>query len=140
MDECREWDGARTEAGYGVVRLGNRNEYVHRLSLIVKLGRPLRPGKFVCHTCDNPPCYEPNHLYEGDAQSNAHDITTRDRRSYATQARGEKVGGSKLTEAQVRAVRALLGTHKQSDIAREWGVSESTVSAIKHRRCWAWLP
>jgi hypothetical protein len=42
-----------------------------------KLGRPLLPGMFACHTCDYPPCINPDHLWEGTMQDN---IADRDRK------------------------------------------------------------
>ena len=46
----------------------------------------------------------------------------------------------RLTEANARAIRERLSRgEKGRDLAKEFGVSESNVSAIKHRRTFAWM-
>lgn len=49
---------------------------------------------------------------------------------------GELHGMHKLTEAEVEQIRNLLGKVEQKEIAQKYGVSQSTVSAIKTRRLW----
>lgn len=68
---CLEWRGAHLEKRYGRVRWEGRVQSVHRISLEIKLDRPIRPGFLACHTCDNPPCFLPDHLYEGTYEDNA---------------------------------------------------------------------
>lgn len=82
-DGCLEWMRSRNGKGYGKVRRGGRAYYVHRLALEARLGRPIAPGMLACHTCDNPPCFEPEHLYEGSAADNTADIYARGRRARA---------------------------------------------------------
>ena len=50
---------------------------------------------------------------------------------------GEKHPLAKLTSADVHAIRKSRGTHR--DIARRYGVSESTIYRLKARLSWAWL-
>lgn len=56
----------------------------------------------------------------------------------ANQARGEAVGAAKLTEAQVRAIRA--DPRPIADIANSLGVSSGTVRSIKKRQTWMHIP
>lgn len=77
-DECWEWRGA-TGRGYGVIRDDGRVKKAHRIALEIALGRPIGPGLYVCHTCDNRPCCNPAHLYEGTAQDNSDDAVVRGR-------------------------------------------------------------
>lgn len=60
-----------------------------------------------------------------------------DRRKHGTENLGEKCGTSKLTNEQVLEIysRAWSG-EKVCDIAREFGISNTTVSAIKHGQNW----
>lgn len=51
--------------------------------------------------------------------------------------RGEEVGTSKLTEQEVREIRTSSETNKA--IAKRLGVSRCQVSAIRHRKAWAWV-
>jgi hypothetical protein len=62
---------------YRRVKIGSKEFRAHRISLERKLDRPLLPGYFALHTCDNPPCVNPDHLYEGTKQDNNIDIKTR---------------------------------------------------------------
>jgi len=54
-----------------------RQRLAHRLSLELALGRPLAPGMLACHTCDNPGCIRPSHLYEGSPRANHQDALRR---------------------------------------------------------------
>lgn len=126
---CIEWMGSyRTHAGYGKVQLGDKVVIASRLSYALAYG--VTPGNmFVCHTCDNPRCVRPDHLFLGTPLENAQDRGIKGRTSH-----GEYHHRSKLTEMQVLAIRQddrPLGV-----IAAEYGVSDQAVRAIKERRSW----
>jgi len=76
---CWEWNGKLDGCGYGVI-----SRYrVHRLSYALFVS-DFHLVSFICHKCDNPKCYNPVHLYEGDAKSNGKDAATRKRvKSYS---------------------------------------------------------
>jgi len=79
LGECLEWRGATLPKGYGRVRQGNRTRIVSQVALEKKLGRPLLPNHYALHRCDNPPCFNPNHLFEGTLEENYDDMTTKGR-------------------------------------------------------------
>lgn len=55
-------------------------------------------------------------------------------------ARGEQIGIHKMTPEQVIRMRARLAEGvRQIDVAKEFGVSQPTVSAVKIGRCWRWV-
>lgn len=70
---CLEWQRGRTADGYGTLKLSGVTFYAHRMSLEQKLGRAIKPKFHACHTCDNPPCIAPEHLFEGTARDNIRD-------------------------------------------------------------------
>jgi hypothetical protein len=76
---CLVWQRNLNSRGYGKIKRGGVNLYVHRLSLENKLGRPLAAGMVARHTCDNPPCMAPEHLIEGTQRENIGDQIARGR-------------------------------------------------------------
>lgn len=99
-DYCLEWTRARNHNGYGRVQWGGHVELAHRCSLEVKLERPLLPGMWALHTCDNPPCIRQEHLFEGTPKENTDDMTAKQRAYW--QAVPVDEGGMPLTRAQAK--------------------------------------
>lgn len=76
--ECREYDGTRNADGYGILpKAVYGSRLAHRAVLAEKLGRPVIG--VARHTCDNPPCIEPEHLIEGTQADNMADAAERGR-------------------------------------------------------------
>jgi len=75
---CWEWQGhcecfrnqKPGQRGYPASSYHGKKVRVHRWMLARRLGRPLLPKMQACHTCDNPPCCNPEHLYEATNQQN----------------------------------------------------------------------
>ena len=124
-DSCWEWQGSKTTANYGVVYYQGKLQYTHRLSLELD-GRPVPPRHHACHTCDNPSCVNPKHLFVGTPMDNAQDKVAKNRHTY-----GEIHPNAKLTNEDVIKLRKLAAEGVwQSDLARMFGVDESHVSNI----------
>jgi hypothetical protein len=148
-DACWLWARGRTK-GYGRLRLGGKLWRAHRLAWQCVHGL-LADDIKVLHTCDNPPCCNPAHLYAGTQLDNAADRdskgrgATGDRNGTHTHPevvrRGEKHRSAKLTEAQVLQIRALYrsGNVTQKQLASEYGVKRSSIGGITLRQKWAWL-
>ena len=141
LSECLLWSGATAvnkgsgdHGGYG--HFGGSTDGVRwtksvpRVVLEDKIGRALKPGMRALHTCDNRPCINPHHLYEGTAKQNSRDMVERGRATT-----GERQPNAKLKDDQVQAIRA--DTRSQRVIAREYGISQPAVSMIKSGKRWS---
>lgn len=151
LDACHPWMGWRSSRGYGRISVGGRMWLAHRLAYILAAG-PIPRGKpHVCHSCDNPSCCNPAHLWPG---TDADNVADRDRKgrgcrgdlhptrtkpeSYADRdQRGEKNGNARLTEAQVRDVRARHDAGESArGLARVYGVSKTQIRRIVTGESW----
>lgn len=72
-DECWEWQGIKTTAGYGLMWYDGKLRYAHRIAI------NLENDLFACHKCDNPPCVNPNHLFAGTQKDNIQDMLSKGR-------------------------------------------------------------
>lgn len=133
---CLIWTGyVHPKRGYGQIGRGGRVAGLvetHRLAWELTHG-PIPPSAFVCHTCDNPPCCEPSHLFLGTCADNVRDMVRKGR-----QARGMRLPQAKLTDEDIARVRSLRADGwLQRQIAAELGITQgyvSTVLAGIHRR------
>lgn len=137
VDECWPWNGCTNDKGYGILRSSGRansEEYkAHRVAYWLHYGR--WPTLRILHRCDNRPCVNWNHLYEGTQAENTDDRDTRGRTAL-----GEANGRSKITKETAVGIRAALASgERQAAVARRFNTSFNTVHSIRTRRAWKWL-
>jgi hypothetical protein len=124
---CWEWQGGTQSKGYGSFGVNGKTYLAHKLSWMLANGRMPLPGLFVLHSCDNRKCVNPNHLREGTQLENVQDMWARGK-PYVPPTK------KKLTAEQVIAIRQMRGTQEQ--IAKRFGVHQTTVSQIVNRITW----
>ncbi len=129
---CWEWQGYRDPNGYGRLNVRNYPELAHRISWTLHRSE-LEPGQQVLHHCDNPGCVNPDHLFLGDPAANVADMHAKGR-ARKRASHGEAHGCAKLTEVQVREIRASSGPSRI--IAEQYGVSGRQVRDIRAGRVW----
>ena len=132
-DTCWIWTGLKNEKGYGVVGQYGKRWRAHRLMWTIHFNCQIPPGLQVLHSCDNPSCVNPDHLFLGTNLHNRQDMVAKQR-----QAKGEKVVGSKLVTDQIVRIRSIWNDSQmtQSQIAALFNVHQSTISLIVRTKRW----
>jgi len=130
-DACHPWKTGRFPSGHGQFWLGTSSQMAHRCAFFLVHGRWPEPCGL--HRCDNPPCCNVAHLFEGTATDNRTDCVAKSRH-----ARGERQAAAKLTEQNVRDIRAnyALCRVTQKELAARFGVSLPTVNQVISGRVW----
>lgn len=130
---CWRWIGSKWNNGYGRMMVGKRRRKAHRMSFLIHNGF-LPPDLLVCHTCDNPECCNPAHLFLGKPLDNSRDAVSKLRHAF-----GERNGLAKLTEDEVKAIRLTELNRKHttcSDLADKFNVSLSTIYHVRSNCTW----
>lgn len=128
---CWEWKASRNGKGYGQLAADiGRPMLANRAAYMAWIG-DLEDGQVVCHTCDNPPCINPAHLFAGTRVINNDDM-----RRKLRVANGERSGTHKLMDVQIEQVRAMYATgeHNQRAVAGHFGITQGMVSMIINGR------
>ncbi len=129
--ECWLWTGRLNKDGYGMFYIDGGDFFAHRVAY--GFANDVSPGALcVCHKCDVRRCVNPAHLFLGTQREN-----TNDRNAKGRQARGERAGLSKLTEADVRSIRSAYEQGStQKSLGVLYGVTQSAIAAITNRLTW----
>ncbi len=132
---CWIWQGSKAK-GYGMFRIGYKNVRANRLAWIFFKGA-IPTGLFVLHTCDNPSCVNPEHLFLGNAMDNCLDKMKKNRYKRGI-IFGEKIGLSKLKEEDIKEIRKRYqnGNVSQRSLAKTFGVRFQTIGAVVRNETW----
>lgn len=169
-DDCWPWRGESFNVhGYGQFWWRGRNRATHQLAYEITNGVNFPPKRkltktteCVCHSCDNPSCANPAHLWLGTQKDNMLDKVSKgrietgdnhysrriperlargDRNGKSTRPektpRGSRHGMAKLTENDVLAIRAKYATgDTKAKLSRLYGVTPESIGHIVSRRQW----
>lgn len=139
--ECWEFVGRLDKDGYPRVKVFGKSYRLNRVVLAHKIGRELQAGYLACHSCDNPACLNPDHLWEGSNRENIVDAVSKGRVVGPAQfinQRGSKNRSAKLTESEAAEIRELyrLGSSTK-ELSEKFSVSQKAVQGIVSGRYWS---
>ena len=128
--ECWEWQGATTN-GYGTFRdnevAENFKLLVTRVAWVVIKGEPIPDNLHVLHRCDNPKCFNPDHLFLGTHQDNM-----KDRDNKGRTFSGELVGTSVYSTEDIMKAKEMLEQGMTGRAVSEiTGISPTHISRIR---------
>ena len=140
-DGCWLWTGSLNNHGYGQIWRGDgpgtsRLLMAHRAVWTLENG-PIPDGMYLCHSCDNPQCVRPSHMFLGTQTDNMRDCLSKGRMKFAAPRLGPANHNAKLTWESVRHIRReyALGTNL-STLSRTFGMARSTLREIVTGRRW----
>ena len=131
-DGCWEWTASKSN-GYGRFRLNGKRASAHRVSWQMHTGKTVPQGMYICHTCDNPGCVNPKHLFLGTATDNKQDCL---RKGRSADVNGEKNAMSVLTKEEVLLVRSFRGFMTGRELAKLFNVSPKCISKVQLNQRW----
>lgn len=122
-DYCWNWNGSLYHKGAGDFYWNSVRLTSYRASWLIHYGW-LPTNRFICHTCDNRRCVNPDHLFVGDAMANNRDMHQK----------GRGVIRSKLNYSQVCEIRK--SKEPPEVIAQRYGVCRRTIRFILSGVSW----
>lgn len=129
---CWEWLGTRhNKKGYGEIYHGGKTWLAHRASFAVWGAEPIISDLHVLHACDNPPCINPEHLFQGTNADNVADKLSKGRQRHLV---GEEHPRAKITAET--AMKIFNDTGTSQELAAKYGVNSGTVYFIKTKQQW----
>lgn len=150
---CREWKGVRSNVGFGFIGwttpgrgVKDAGHYgqmtVHRVALMLKLGRAIAPGMNANHSCHNKLCTEETHLSEGSQKQKMHDMM---RDGVTTFGSDQKPYNHKQAGRRYRYSEAEIAWCRDAplrEIAERYQLSTERASGFRlgMRNNYRWLP
>ena len=129
--DCWEWNRGRDGSGYGKMPFKGKTLRAHRVAYELNNGS-IPAGLHILHTCDNPACVRPDHLWAGTNVDNMADKTAKRR---AVGAAKGSANGAKLSAEEARKIYSDSRSYRV--VSRHYGVSLTAVGDIKTGRTWA---
>lgn len=130
---CWNWVGSKCFYGYGQLSIQGKPKRANRISYEMHKGEiPIH--MFVCHSCDNPSCVNPDHLWLGNQKDNMKDMKKKNRQNIC---KGSGKPQSKLKENDITQIRIKYKNPlSSSELAKFYGVSKQNILDIINRKAW----
>lgn len=127
--QCWEWIGATNNKGYGMIKINGKPILTHRFAFEYFNNTKIPKGLCILHKCDNPKCVNYQHLRLGTYQDNDIDKVMKNRQ-----------WNQKLTAQDVIEIRNRMNLgDKILKIAKDYGVTNQNIYAIKNNKSWSHL-
>lgn len=144
---CRVWTSQLSHNGYGRLRVDRSRRVPAHVFAWVRAHGPVADGLRVCHSCDNPPCVNIDHLFLGTHLDNMRDMVAKCRQSrganhYAVTRpdrlpRGSAHGMAKLSESAVADIRQRCAAGElRASMALRYGVTPTLIGMVVRREIW----
>lgn len=142
LGKCWLWTGSSRAQGHGYFWYDGVVGCAHRFSWLAS-GGEIPDGLHVLHKCDNGRCVNPDHLFLGTHDDNMQDMIRkgrqRDSESRSKQMTGEGNHQAKLTEDDVRKIRAMRAQTPRptiQSISNCFGASHASVKSLLRGKTW----
>lgn len=135
-DTCWIWKGT-IASGYGILSVNRKNFSAHRYSYELHKGT-IKKGLYICHSCDNPKCVNPEHLWAGTPLENSYDMIKKGRAKWNGAPKGALNGNSRLKDQEVREIRNLYlkGGFTHRKLGKKFRVSKTTIGNVVNEILW----
>lgn len=135
-DDCLIWPYSKNNGGYGHMQLAGHPTVVSRAVCEEVFGPAPSDIHEAAHSCGKGHlgCVSKKHLsWKTPVENQA------DKVLHGTDNRGERHPHVKLTQSDVIEIRSARGLVFQRDLAKRYGVTQGTISAIQSGARWGWL-
>lgn len=129
-DSCWIWEKSKNQYGYGICWFHKKLQAAHRVAYFLEIGE-IPVGKYILHSCDNPPCVRYHHLKPGTQKENIADSSLKGRMH-----QGEDHILSKLLKNDVIWIRNNYKKGLGKIFAKKFNVHSTTITSIITGRRW----
>ena len=135
-NECWNWLGFKNKLGYGRTWINDKGYYAHRVIYnlaypnVITLNAPKSNDDigFLLHTCDNPSCCNPKHLFVGTHLDNMRDKVAKGRSPNFS---GDKGPRCKLSMSQAKEIRELRKSGiSAKELAIKFNISLASIKTL----------